>query len=199
LDSINAAVRDIEAQECAAFDVAGCKAAEPVCGDSAIEIACVDHVCTRSNPEVLADCVVCMEQAVEWEVDADGGRSVSRVEPCARYQRQLSSADGDEYVCNAQVVACGPNASSGAISTALAHPDVQALATRNVNPIRFGDTRGDTFKIRIGVRELVLGGSCDGVPSGCIPVPPGVEALRELLPKIDQSMIATGACLDAEM
>jgi hypothetical protein len=197
LDSLNAAVRDIEAQECAAFDAIGCKVSEPTCGDLVVAVACIQNVCTPRTPgDEVPPCGGCLDQVIEWGLEAGGGISdMSQLAPCARYQRhRFSALDGNEVRCEAELDACSEIASTGAIWAALSHPDVQALATRSVNPIPFGDRRAEVFKIRIGIRELLLGGSCDDAPPDCVPVPPGIAELRDLLQQIDQSTIAAGPC-----
>jgi hypothetical protein len=197
LDSLYATLRDIEGQECSAFDAIGCKASKPICGDQVIAVACLKHVCTLRQPgDTVPPCGVCLEDVIEWGLDAGGGNvDESRVVPCAQYQRHhFNALDGNEVTCGGQLDQCSEIASTGALWTALQHPDVEALASRNVNPIQFGDRSADSFKIRIGIREIVLGGSCDAASPDCVPVPPGVQAMRDLLQQIDQEMIATGPC-----
>jgi hypothetical protein len=197
MDSLFAALRDIEGQECSAFDAMGCKTSEPICGDRVITVACLKHVCTLLQPgQTPPPCGVCLDQVLAWGLDTGGGNvDESQVAPCARYQRhRFRALVGDEVTCSGQLDQCSEIASLGAVWTALQHPDVEALATRNVNPIQFGDASADIFKISIGIRELLLGGSCDGAAPDCVPVPPGVQALRDLLQQIDQEMIAAGPC-----
>ena len=73
-----------------------------------------------------------------------------------------------------------------AISTALAHPDVKLYQEFPQNPVSAGDLRGGPkFRVTIGAKRIELGGSCEGAPPGCEPIPQGLELLRETLQQID--------------
>jgi hypothetical protein len=202
LDSLYAALRDIEGRECSAFDARGCKSSQPICGDQDIAVACLKHVCTRRQPgDTVPPCGACLEQLIEWGPNAESGGStdVSQLTPCAQYQRhRFNTQNGNEVSCVGQLDQCSEIASTGAVWTALQHPDVEALDSRNLNPVQFGDMRCDSFKIRIGIRELVLGSACDGASTDCVPVPPGVQAMRDLLQQIDKEMVATGPCAEIQ-
>lgn len=199
LDAVRAAVSDIEARECAAFELNGCGVSERDCGGAHVTVNCINNLCKVHEPgDVPPPCGICLDQAVEWGLDSGGGVALrSRVEPCARYRR-ISTPDLDETLCDTQLDQCGEVSSLGAMWSALQHPDLRALESRNVNPIQFGDTRGEVFRIRIGIRELVLGGACDGTTPDCNPAPAGVEALRKLLQAIDQSLVTRGRCAAIE-
>jgi hypothetical protein len=188
---IEAAVSEIEAAECSEFKALGCSARAPICDSSALQIACVENVCTsRMPPNVIPDCVVCLEDTVQWTWHPGPGiEDGGRVEPCATYMRHRSNAmTGEEVSCETELVACNAFTSTGAISTALYHRDVRDALMSSQNPVSFGNTRsGDIFTIMIGMHQLELGGSCEGAPPNCIPVPEGVQELRDLLQQIDQA------------
>jgi hypothetical protein len=203
LDTLDAALSRIEAQECGQFETLGCQIAGRVCGTSQPDIGCIQNQCmARMPPSELPDCVVCLETSLQWQLHSGPGvEDISTVEPCARYLRHRSAAlTGNEYSCETQLRACNAIASTGAISTALAHPDVQSALNSTANPVNFGNIRGDvTFQVTIGMHQLVLGGSCDGAPPDCIPVPPGVQALRETLQQIDGGLSGPmGPCAGVE-
>lgn len=115
-------------------------------------------------------------------------RDVSKVAACERYERHwFDGSSGDEVTCAADLLPCNALASTGVILRTVGHRDVQAALAEAENPVRLGDLRAsDMFRITIGMRQLELGGSCEGAPPDCTPVPPGVEALRTLLQQIDQ-------------
>jgi hypothetical protein len=190
LDSLEAALLDIEAQECSEFEALGCRASVPTCDTSDLEIGCIQNVCTtRTPPNSIQECVLCLENQVQWE-SLSNARIIdtSTVEPCATYWRhRFNGLTQNEFSCDTELVACNAIASTGAIATALAHPDVQAVLNYPENPVHLGDTRdGGFFQVSVGLHQVVLGGSCEGAPPDCAPVPAGVDALREVLQQIDQ-------------
>ncbi len=151
-------------------------------------------MCTQEvPPNGLPECVICLENSVQWESNPGVGvTDVSSAAPCADYHRKrIDALTGNEFDCEAQLVACNAITSTGAISAALADSDVQRVLTNPENPVRLGNTRqGDIFRITIGMRQLELSesGSCEGAPPDCAPVPPGVERLREVLQQIDSAL-----------
>ncbi|HKP64958.1 MAG TPA: carboxypeptidase-like regulatory domain-containing protein [Polyangiales bacterium] len=195
------AYRKIEAEECSQFKALGCRATEPDCEESQYDIACVQNVCTTRprQQDPLPDCVVCLNTYLQWHATPSGAlvTDTSTLASCATYQRhRVNRQTGEESSCETKLVACNAITSTGAISTALAHPDVQTVLNYPENPVKLGNTRtGDVFQMTIGMRQLELGGSCEGAPPDCAPVPPGVEALRKLLQEIDQAFSEPmGAC-----
>jgi hypothetical protein len=161
---------------------------------------CVSGQCELHNSATpLPDCVTCLEQLVQWgPVSSEGvDPESSTLAPCARYSR-IRTHENRSVVdeCTADLVACNAIASTGAVSTALAHADVKMALNTPEDPVLFGNqhvpanqtpTRDNVpFQVTIGMHQIILGGSCEGAPPNCIPVPAGLAALKELLQQIDQ-------------
>jgi hypothetical protein len=194
-DAVEAAMRDIEAQECGEFEKLGCQISDPTCSMNDLDVHCVQNVCTQDTPKHdIPDCVICLETSLQWESESNPGVGVtdrSRVEPCAYYHRKrIDPRTGNEFDCETELVACSAITSTGAISTALADSDVQAVLNSPENPVRLGNVRqGEIFRIMIGMRLLELSdASCEGAPPDCVPVPAGVQRLRETLQQIDRAL-----------
>lgn len=145
---------------------------------------------------------MCLEDSVEWRsLSLESSRIVdaSAVMPCASYTRyHYDETTGKETRCETPLRACNAITSTGAISTALAHPDVTRLLEHPDSPVSRGNTRnGVRFQMRIGQKSIEIGDSCEGAPPDCIPVPAGLENLRELLQQIDQALASDMAPCDS--
>ncbi len=196
VSSLEAAVEDIEAHQCAAFDAVGCSIQPTRCTEPPLDFDCIQNECRPvGQREDLPDCVVCLANSLSWETHVGPGTDDrSTVQPCARYQRDRLTM-GDQISCETQLVACSAIASTGAISTALAHGDVQAVLESTDDTVTLGYAgASNALRLTIGMREIMVGGSCEGALPTCVPVPPGFEALRELLLQIDEAMEAAGPC-----
>jgi hypothetical protein len=199
LDSLSTFARDIEANECAAFNAMGCGVSEPICPDEIVTVECIDSQCMRTYP--TDSCVVCLENEVNWQtLSQKNGRIVdsSRAFPCASYTRyHYDETTGEERRCETPLRACNAITSTGAISTALAHPDVQQILAEPENPVIRGNARERVqFQVMVGKKWIELHGSCDGAPSDCNPVPTGLEKLRELLQQVDHALASDMAPCD---
>jgi hypothetical protein len=200
--SVEAAAREIEANVCSEYNALGCSPEASMCNMNMYELACVDYKCTprlSMQPPVtnLPDCVVCLKDYVQWEShEGPAIESRSYVQPCASYERhRFNGMTGDEVTCTTQLVACNAFTSTGAISTALAQSDVQQAVNSPDNPVKFGNTNTGFFRVTIGMHQIELGGSCEGAPPSCIPVPKGLDDLRTLLQQIDAAFASPmGPC-----
>jgi hypothetical protein len=208
--AVDAAITEINATQCAEFDAMSCKVSEPGCGTVALRFGCVSGQCELHNSATpLPDCGMCLDQPVSWgPVSSEGvDYESSTLEPCVRYTR-IRTRENRSVVdeCTGYLGACDSIASVGAVSTALAHADVTMALNSPGDPVLFGNqhvpanqtpTRDNVpFQVTIGMHQIILGGSCEGAPPNCIPVPAGLTALKVLLQQIDQfeemSTLTTG-------
>jgi hypothetical protein len=196
---------------CGSFMADGCQfsalpCAAPVTGVTACNNGqCVLNAGSQVGP---VDCTSCLAKTLEWGFT--GGyiayEDHSTLGPCVHYthHRQAAccvNAPGPVppqvlMSCENDFDACTAITSSGAVLSALANADVQqALAGTTLlygSDPRHSD--GAVFEIKIGSRVIDVGGSCDGAPPNCIPVPPSVQALVDLLTAIDKAELETAAC-----
>ena len=91
---------------------------------------------------------------------------------------------------------CDGSTGVTAVLTALDNADVvQALANESA---LYGQRGIDSIPLQIAVgdRGLAIGYNtgCQGSPLNCIPTPPGVQALIDLLSAIDDEESTTGMC-----
>ena len=138
-----------------------------------------------------------MTETLRWGLS--GGlvayQDQSELAPCAHYTRRRMMKQNPHSVtmtCELDLVACNSVWSTGAVMSALAQQDVQgALAA--ASPVVYGiDPRGldgTVFEIVLGSQVIDVGDPCrDAVPN-CVPIPPGVQALVDVLQAIDQQML----------
>jgi hypothetical protein len=98
--------------------------------------------------------------------------------------------------CKQELSDCSTNAiSAWDLNPAIAHPDVQsAIAARRV--LYGEDPRpvdGQVMAIEIGVGSRIeVGNPCRSAP--CLPIPPGVGALADLLAALTTQELARGSC-----
>ena len=123
----------------------------------------------------------------------------SELAPCAHYtHRRITQGgpSGGEPSCERDLVACNSIASTGAVMNALGNADVQrALADR----MGFGGVPLDVpaFRVTYGDLAIAVGTpDCKLPPPHCIPPPPGVAALVQLLQDLDDAMLMTEECAD---
>ena len=164
-------------------------------------IEAVKSVCTRVDANRMpSDCTMCLTDTLTWGLS--GGfvayTDQSSLAPCAHYVHTRTPANGSAQAalsCEADLAACDAR-SGGAVSSALANADVKAALA--ASPMLFGvDQRawdGSVFDISVGAHTIEVGGSCDGAPPNCIPVPAGVQALVDVLNAIDKQELSSAAC-----
>lgn len=146
------------------------------------------------NPE----CAACIDEALRWELE--GGlvpvRSVNEIRACRTYVRTHTMAgSGASASCSNQVPCVGQAITIDDVNAALAHPDV--VAAFAAAPVIYGvearPVDGPLFQITHGDRTIGIGFPCQG-ESGCIDVPPGVDALRALLTSLESERLAEEDC-----
>ena len=198
---------EINAGLCANFSEDGCKYEPVPCILLPIPPPrCEAGQCTQAGPAPDAgtpDCTTCFAETLVWGLN--GGlrafEDVSELAPCAHYthrRRPYGDPGVDELSCDRDLVACNSVASTGAVMTALGHADVQRALGES--PVLYGtDPRGvdgTVFRMLLGDKMIEVGGSCEGAPPTCMPAPPGVVMLVELLQNIDAAMLMTEECAD---
>jgi hypothetical protein len=202
---IEAAVAEINGAVCKGFKDAGCRIeglpcvppqpSAPRC--SAGQCKLVPITMNEDPPS----CVSCFTETLQWGLS--GGlvayTDQSELAPCAHYtHRRLTRANPDAVTmaCEGDLVACNAVWSTGAVMTAVAQSDVQdALAA---SPVVYGiDPRGadgNVFEIVLGRKIINVGGPCRDTAPTCVPIPPGVQALVDVLRAIDQQMLSSDEC-----
>lgn len=199
-DEIEGVSREIDANLCADYETDSCSHPLPKCATPPAAV-CAMGQCTSAVATAPTDsCVVCLENELNWQsLSQTNGRIVdsSRAIPCASYTRyHYDETTGEERRCETPLQACNAITSTGAISTAVADPDVQQLLAEPESTVIRGNARErGLFQVMIGKKWIELHGSCDGAPPDCVPVPPGLEKLRELLQQIDHALASDmGPC-----
>lgn len=205
---IEAVVSSINGGLCASFSSDGCLPAPSACLDGPViqplgDPACRGGQCTRSVPAPNpSNCTTCFTEAIDWGPGPNSGLMPSvdhsTLSPCVHYTHRRTPSGEPSILplsCETDFAACNSVASSGAVMSALANPDVQqALAS---SPVAYGiDSQlgaAGELEIKVGTRVIDVGNTCSGPPN-CIPVPSGVQALVDLLRAIDQGELATPAC-----
>jgi hypothetical protein len=219
-DQLALALAQIEGEYCSGYEAMQCTESvvqcDPVDLEYGAEVACVASQCERL-PKVWskpADCVTCVEQAIQWSymTGLEQNFDISRLQPCAHYSRRREGGfdPNVRLACATELAACDGASSTQAVLAALAHPDVVAVLEGEEVEVQFGHMRGRNLNeppnpVEVGV-QVVLGfepearflsvyGSCEGGPADCVPPPPGVEALRDLLLELDRAQEA-GPCAE---
>lgn len=199
-------VADINAGVCAGFHAGGCRVPTVSCGPGLPgPPVCEAGQCIRHavNDDGLPACTTCFTEVLAWGMN--GGlaawEDVSEVAPCARYKhRRRPALDPafEEVSCERDIVACNQFVSTGAIMSALGDADVQSALAES--PVLYGTeprgVDGQLFRVTLADKMIEVGGSCEGAPPNCIPAPPGVTQLVELLQDIDEAMLMTEECAD---
>ena len=194
--TLEAAVASTNTNLCAGFEASGCeieRACDPIASPPP---RCVSGQCTTDVRP--GECPTCLAVPLAW--GANGGLISGyeyQLAPCANYT--VKHSGGEELLCEGNLVACNGVASIGALMNALGHADVQqALAE---SPITYGrDGRVldlPLVRIEIGEKIVELGSPCgDETPPSCVPPPPGVEALLDVLVSITEAIHTNDACPD---
>jgi hypothetical protein len=144
-------------------------------------------------------CSDCFAQPLAW---GPNGGLVTAVESssliaCRTYEHTHTPVAGQPGVQQACAVldiggCSAPSPSILDVEQAIAAPDVVAALSGNT-PLYGTDPRpcdGTVTQVIVGSQSILVGGDC-GSPSclpdaSCVPVPPGVRALVDLLDGIDQ-------------
>lgn len=202
---IEAAVAEADRGPCATLIADDCPViAVPCPAPPATRPRCDMGQCTLVSlhtDEGLPDCVQCISQTLQWGMN--GGlvyyQDISELAPCARYERRrvpIGDPSIDAIACVRELVACNGSASTGAVLTALARPDVQLALSES--PVVYGidgrHTDVPVFEIRLGSQVIDVGGPCNASTPGCVSPPADVQALVDLLQAIDQQQLATDEC-----
>lgn len=147
------------------------------------------------------ECGTCIAETLRWELE--GGfvayQSASEVQPCRTYEHTRTPNGGGASTSCTNLVPCdGDGATIGALNAALAHDDV--VAAFAAAPVLYGrDQRpvdGALFQITQGGATVSVGAPCaGGGPGGCVDIPPGVAALRELLTTLQGERLAEEDCV----
>jgi hypothetical protein len=196
------ALGEVNGGVCANFMRDGCSFTPQPCDPpSGLAPSCEAGHCALGPAVPRDDCTRCFDATLTWGLD--GGlmsyRDRSELRTCARYTHSRmpeGEPTVDPISCQRDLVACNAVASTSAVNSALSKPDV-ASALRE-SPVLYGtDPRGmdgTVFQLEFGTRVIEVGGSCEGAGPNCIPPPPGVQALVDLLRTIDEQMLSTEEC-----
>jgi hypothetical protein len=128
----------------------------------------------------------CIEEPLRW--DLEGGfrafEGTDEVEVCRTYVYTRREPGGGAVIgtCTNEVPCNGDVVTISELNAALAHADV--VAAFEAAPILYGrDLRpvdAPLFQITYAGDTIQIGSPC-AAEGGCTPIPPGVEALRDLL------------------
>ncbi|MEM9188092.1 MAG: hypothetical protein AAGF12_02860 [Myxococcota bacterium] len=147
------------------------------------------------------DCNSCLANSYRWAFE--GGRrietSASAIEACREFEHRRMTRTPPARTCSNMIPGCG--AMPGEITVAdileaLAHPDV--VAAFAAAPVLYGQD-GRPFDAPLfeltetGRRPVQVGLDCRGIGS-CTPIPAGVEALRDLLIRLEQQQLTIPDC-----
>lgn len=145
-------------------------------------------------------CSTCIAETLRWELE--GGfvayQSANEVQPCRTYEHTRTPNGGGTPTSCTNLVPCdGDGVTLAALNAALAHEDV--VAAFAAAPVLYGrDQRpvdGALFQITQGGETVSIGSPCTGGgPGGCVDIPPGVAALRELLTTLEGERLAEEDC-----
>lgn len=164
---------------------------------------------TGTTTTVSVPCADCLSTTVSW--GPSGGLvqwvDSSSLSACRTYQHVRtpgygSGPDAGSPSCSVELGGCdaGPVAVHE-VEQALAHPDVTAALAGSV-PLYGTDPRpcdGSVLHITVGSKSIEVGGDCSaggGCLGGqsCVPIPPGVSALADVLASVDQEALKQGDC-----
>ena len=151
-----------------------------------------------------ASCSPCVEDSIEW--GNNGGfvafTERSSLSACSRYRHERRSAGG-----GAVMAQCGrelPCMGSGlhGISDVLHEIEQRdVVAALAKGEVLFGvDARpvdGQVFEIVVGDDTILVGMPCAQGASGCMAIPPGVDALAQVLRSIDAEQLNLEPCAGA--
>ena len=140
----------------------------------------------------------CTTAWLKWGMS--GGLSPSRDESelysCKTFVLTRQTINGVTTACKQEISDCSNAVGAGDVANALAHPDVQsALAARAVLYGR--DTRpvdGQVLVINVGNSRIEIGLPCEGTTTQCLPIPPGVQSLADLLTTMQKQQLARPPC-----
>jgi hypothetical protein len=151
----------------------------------------------------------CVKEAVRLSQVEPPADVTTTVTPCRTFSLEVGAV-GDRpakscsmpMMCPAQMgggsTDAAPQVNGGDIAQAIAHPDVQAAV--RAGPVRYGDGPGPVrevlvHRIDIGPANFEVGAPC--FSSSCTPIPDGVQALEDLLFKVQAQEKIRSPCLEA--
>jgi hypothetical protein len=149
------------------------------------------------HPPPTPACTDCLATTVSW--GPSGGltsyTTTSSLKACRTYDHsRVTGNEAPTLICTANLSACGaPSIAVADVEAALADPDViAALAgTTKTYGSDFRPCDGAVESITVGANTIEVGGDCTGPNSGCtqmpcVPVPPGLRALANVLDDLDK-------------
>ena len=154
------------------------------------------------GPHPTPACTECMTTSVSWGFN--GGlvqfTTASSLKTCRAYERTRSTENGPpSSICTAILDGCGAAPIAVAdVEAALANPDV-TKALSGTTKTYGSDSRpcdGAVESITVGGKTVEVGGECSPGGGGgctqapCVPVPPGLRALVNVLEDLDKQEAA---------
>lgn len=142
----------------------------------------------------------CIGSTLTWGYE--GGLTVVRrgaeIRPCGDFSYSVTMGTGPTRMCTNAVPCVGDEEVTMAeVLAALADSDVQSALTTG-RPIVYGrDPRvfdGQVFIVEYEGKRIVVGSPCGGT-SDCIPIPTGVQMLKDVLESLQDERLATEPCL----
>jgi hypothetical protein len=167
---------------------------------------------TTTTPTVSVACADCLSTGVTWGYT--GGLAqywdTSSLSACRTFQHTRTQVvpwgvdAGPGMTCSVDIGGCDAGTVAvHDVEQALAQPDVVAAFAGSV-PVYGTDPRpcdGGVMQVTVGGKSIQVGGECGGTgncigpgTSGCVPIPPGVRALVDVLTSIDQASMKQGDC-----
>lgn len=176
----------------------GTDASSPL-GDAGSTLDAGDGAVTLDASVTCTDCV---SGTLSW--GSNGGfvafQDESSLAACRDFQRKRSPGiDGGAPACTTQLGACSAApVAVGDVERALAHPDVVAAFALATTPVYGTDSRpvdGTVFRITRDGKSIDVGNPCGSSSApACVPIPPGVDALANVLRSLDTQELAKAAC-----
>ena len=149
-----------------------------------------------------AACTSCIATSLSW--GENGGLvayvDTSALAPCRTFSRTRTGRvpDGGATSCSTELGDCGAAAVAiGDVEAALADPDVRAALAAPTTPVYGVDSRpvdGAVFRITVSGKSIDVGSDCAPGTRGCVPIPPGVKALENVLQAVDTQELAKPVC-----
>lgn len=124
--------------------------------------------------------------------------TTTTIAPCRTYTLDIAAiSPRPPSSCTLQMMC--PGALTGiTVAQAVQHPDVQAAL--RAGPIRYGAGPGATdggsgpvYRVGVGQVDFEVAGACGDSPA-CTPIPPGVQALLDLLVAVNAQEIRRSPC-----
>lgn len=177
------------------------------CGGAATSLpaggdAGTDGTPAETSSPAPSTCSDCLSVEIAWAYD--GGLSAYTSSSSLSACRQFTYARSDvTQRCSVDLGACAdPPISVADVERALADPDVVA-ALAGTTQLYGSDPRGcdgAVLDVTVGSRTVEVGGdcananSCGPATAPCVPVPPGLAALADLLSRLQTQELATPTC-----